>query len=511
MHQVAAANTTDERLTDLRERLGRVMDLRAAASVLSWDQETYMPDGAAEARAAQLATVQSLAHEHFTSENVGRLLEDLEPLVADLDPLSTDAALVRVVGRDFQKARKLPPDLVARFAKAVSRAKQAWKKARAEDHFAHFEPHVRTLIELNIEKAEAYGYEDHIYDALLDDYEPGMKTALVTEIFDDLRKELVPIVQEIADRPPVNDAILHQRFDTGLQWEFGMEVIKDFGYDLRRGRQDLSAHPFTTSFSITDVRITTRFSEEFLSTGLFGTLHEAGHALYEQGVDMDLERTPLADGASLGMHESQSRLWENLVGRSRPFWQRYYPRLQSTFPKQLEGISLETFYRAINKVEPGLIRVEADEVTYNLHIMLRFELEKALLDCTVDPSDLPALWTQKMGEYLGVKPENDADGVLQDIHWSLGAFGYFPTYALGNLMSTQIFEQAGRELPDIEEKIAEGDFAELLEWLREKIHRYGRKMDALDLLEHATGEGLSAASWLAYVRRKFDQIYRAGA
>ena len=487
--------------------LGEVMDLRAAASVLSWDQETYMPPGAVEARASQISTIQSLAHEKFTSDEVGSLLEDLASVVADMDAHSDEAALVRVIRRDFEKARKLPGSLVARLAQSVSRAKQAWKEAREDDNFGHFEPHLQTLIALNIEKAEAYGYEDRIYDALLDEYEPGMKTANVEEIFADLRKELVPIVEAIANAPTVSDAVLHQRFDKNLQWEFGMEVIKDFGYDLTRGRQDISPHPFTTTFSITDVRITTRFAEDFLNPGLFGTLHEAGHALYEQGVDMSLERTPLADGTSLGIHESQSRLWENLVGRSRPFWQRYYPRLQSVFPSQLDGVSLDSFYKAINKVEPGFIRVEADEVTYNLHIMLRFELENAMLEGRVSTSDLPDLWIQKMGDYLGVKPKTDSDGVLQDIHWSLGALGYFPTYALGNLMSTQIFEQAGRELDDIDESIAEGNFGELLSWLRTKIHRHGRKLDAGEILESATGDGLSAKSWLSYVRRKFGQIY----
>lgn len=507
MHQVVAEPTVDERFTRLREMLGEIMDLRAAAAVLSWDQETYMPPGAVEARASQISTIQSLAHQKFTSDEVGRLLEDLEPIAGEMDPLSVEAALVRVVRRDFDKAQKLPASLVARLAQSVSRGKQAWKEARENDNFGRFEPHLQTLIDLNIEKAEAYGYEDRLYDALLNEYEPGMRTAQVEEIFTELRKELVPIVEAIANAPSVNDAVLHQRFDKDLQWEFGMEVIKDFGYDLKRGRQDVSPHPFTTSFSITDVRITTRFAEDFLNPGLFGTLHEAGHALYEQGVDLSLERTPLADGTSLGIHESQSRLFENLVGRSRPFWQRYYPRLQSVFPSQLEGVSLETFYKAINKVEPGLIRVEADEVTYNLHIMLRFELENAMLEGKVSTGDLPSLWVQKMGEYLGIKPKTDSEGVLQDIHWSLGAFGYFPTYALGNLMSTQIFEQAGRELDDVDEKIAEGNFAELLDWLRAKIHRHGRKMDAAQILENATGEGLSAKSWLSYVRRKFGQIY----
>lgn len=507
MHHAESDLAVDERLARLREILAQVCDLRNTAALLSWDQETYMPPGGAEARAQQISTIRKLAHDGFTTDELGTLLDELDGPSADLDPHSLEGAMVRVIRRDYRKATKLSTDLVVRLAKAVSRGKEAWKEARETDRFSTFAPHLERLVDLNVEKAEAYGYQERLYDALLDDYEPGMKSSLVDTLFSELRTELVPLVEAIAAEEPIDDAVLRQRFDVDAQWAFGEEVVRDFGYDFERGRQDLSTHPFTTTFSIGDVRITTRVSENFLSPALFSTLHEAGHALYEQGVDPALERSLLADGASLAMHESQSRLWENLVGRSRPFWQRYYPRLQSIFPDRLGNVAIDTFYRAVNRVQPGPIRVEADEVTYNLHIMLRYEIENALLEGRVDTGDLPELWTAKMEEYLGVTPENDAVGVLQDIHWSLGAFGYFPTYALGNLMSTQIFEKAGRDLTNMEEHIAEGSFDELLAWLRKHVHRHGRTMEALDILEQATGAGLSAASWLAYVRRKYGQLY----
>ncbi len=505
----AAAFTADSHhaFSRLRDIVAQVSDLRAAASVLSWDQETYMPPGAAESRANQLATLRRIAHERFTSDEIGVLLDELEPLAAELDPSSTEAGLVRVLRRDFDKAVKLPTDLVVAIAEAVSRGKEAWKTARKEDRFGLFAPHLERLIDLTRQKAEAYGYDDHVYDAILDEYEPGMKTAQVTEIFRALREELVPIVAAIAANEETSDAVLHQRFDHRRQWDFGLDVIRAFGYDFERGRQDLSTHPFTTTFSINDVRITTRVNEAFLNPGLFGTLHEAGHALYEQGIDLELERTLLADGTSLGMHESQSRLWENLIGRSRVFWQYYYPRLQSVFPEQLNTTSIDAFYRAINKVKPGVIRVEADEVTYNLHIMLRFELEKELLEGRLDVHDLPLAWNTRMQDYLGVVPDTDAEGVLQDIHWSLGAFGYFPTYAIGNLMSTQLYSEALSELGELESQIAEGNFADLLAWLRSKIHRHGRKRDANDLLKDITGQPLQAGSWLTYIRRKYGELY----
>ncbi len=498
-----------ERLDELKTLLGQVQDLNAAAAVLEWDQETYMPDGAAGARAYQVATLRKLAHEFFTADEVGTLLEALAPATQALDPVSTEASLVRVARRDYEKALKIPAVLVAEMAEAVARGKHAWRKARATDTYATFAPHLEHLIDLNVQKAEALGYDDCLYDALLDQYEEGMKTATVEAVFADLRARLVPIVHAIAEREPPDDRVLHQTFDKQKQWDFGLEVIKDFGYDFDRGRQDLSVHPFTTSFSITDVRLTTRVDERYLPSALFGTLHECGHGLYEQGIDLALDRTPLADGTSLGMHESQSRLWENLVGRSRAFWQRYYPRLQAFFPDQLAGVSLDAFYRGINKVKPSLIRVEADEVTYNLHVMLRFELEQAMVEGRVTVAELPDLWKEKMEEYLGLRPETDADGVLQDIHWSLGAIGYFPTYSLGNLMSAQLFDQAKQDLPDLEAQIAVGQFAELLGWLRTNIHQYGRKLEALEILERVTGEGLNAGPWLEYIRQKYGEIYGA--
>lgn len=496
-----------EKFQTLRERLAVIQDLDAASSLLSWDQETFMPPGGAEARAKQLASLRRLSHEHLTNDALASLLDDLAPWARDHDPLSLEASLVRVARRDVRRARKVPADLVADLAETSARAKEAWKQARAEDDFSRFAPSLQRLIDLNIQKAEALGYDDRRYDALLDEYEPGMKTAEVEAVFTPLREELVPIVDTITAQPAPDNALLHQRFAPQKQIQFGEEVIRDFGYDFERGRQDKSAHPFTSSFAIGDVRLTTRVNEEHLNTALFGTLHEAGHGLYEQGLDSELARTPLAEGTSLGMHESQSRLWENHVGRSRPFWTYYFPRLQERFPDSLGRASLDAFYEAINRVEPSLIRVEADEVTYPLHIMLRFELEKELIGQALSVEDLPVRWNARMDEYLGLTPETDAEGVLQDIHWALGAFGYFPTYALGTLMAAQLHAQIQHDLDDLEAQIREGGFEELLDWLRRHVHRFGRKKQAQEILEDATGAPLEAAHWLAYVRTKFGAIY----
>ena len=314
-------------------------------------------------------------------------------------------------------------------------------------------------------------------------------------------------MQEIADRPPIDDTPLHEQYPEAGQRDFGEKVIEAFGYDFDRGRQDKAPHPFSTSFAIDDVRITTRFKENYLSTGLFATLHEAGHAMYEQGIDPDLARTPLAEGASLGIHESQSRLWENLVGRSLPFWRHFYPELQETFPEQLGNVSLQAFYQAVNKVQPSVIRVEADEATSNLHIMLRFELEQALLQEDLPVDELPTIWNDKMEEYLGITPEDDADGVLQDIHWSSGLIGYFPTYTLGNLIACQWWEVIREDIPDLDDQIGSGEFSPLLEWLREHIHRHGRKFKPVELIQRVTGGGLDAEPYLRYLRAKFGDLY----
>jgi carboxypeptidase Taq len=386
-------------------------------------------------------------------------------------------------------------------------AHEAWAKARAENDFPHFQPHLERLLDLTHRYSGFFAPYEHIYDPLIDIHEPGLKTADVKTIFDLLRPQQVNLLKQIASRPQVEDSFMHLAYDEQKQLDFGLSIIKDFGFDFTRGRQDKSVHPFTTSFSIGDVRLTTRVDVNYLPTALFGTLHECGHGLYEQGVSPSLERSSLDDGASLGIHESQSRMWENLVGRSREFWSHYFPRLQATFPDQLAGVDVETFYRAANRVEPSLIRVEADEVTYNLHIMLRFELENEMLEGKVKISDLPEAWNAGMETYLGIVPPNDALGVLQDIHWSGGTIGYFPTYSLGNLISVQLFDKAKADIPSLPEQIAAGQFGELLGWLRENVHRHGRKYTPAELVKRVTGNELTAANYVAYIKTKFSDIY----
>jgi carboxypeptidase Taq len=498
----------EEKLQELKIRLGEIRDLNKAAALLGWDQQTYMPPGGAAARAEQLATLQKTAHNWFITDEIGELLETLSSDEVGWDYDSDEASLVRVTARDYEKARKVPGELVAEFARVSTLAHEAWVKARQASDFSQFQPHLEKIVELNVRLANVLGYEDRIYDPLLDQYEPEMKTAQVSAIFDNLKRELLPLVKAISESArAVDDSMIRQTYDEQKQWDFGLEIIKDFGFDFTRGRQDKSVHPFTTSFSINDVRLTTRVDPNYLPTALFGTLHECGHGLYEQGVSSSLERTSLDDGASLGVHESQSRLWENLVGRSREFWSQYFPRLQAFFPDQMTGVDVETFYRAINRVEPSFIRVEADEVTYNLHIMLRFELENELLEGKVKIADLSEAWNAKMQAYLGVVPPNAALGVLQDVHWSGGMLGYFPTYSLGNLISVQFFDKAKADIPSLPDQIAAGKFDQLLIWLRENVHRHGRKYTPAELVKHVTGNDLTAANYVAYIKSKFSDIY----
>lgn len=493
------------RIQQLKELLGEIADLNAAAAVLSWDQNTYMPPGGAEARGHQLATLSKIAHMKFTSPEMGKLIEEVQK--EGLDPESDDGALVRVTARDYEKATRVPPEFVAEFAMVTSRAHEAWVEAKGKSDFSIFRPHLEKIVELTQKYVTFFPPADHPYDILLDNYEPGMKTAEVKEIFDLLRPQQVELIRAITARPQVEDGFLRLDYDEQKQWDFGVEVITKFGYDWKRGRQDKSPHPFTTSFSIGDVRITTRFMPKDGVSALFSTMHEAGHALYEQGIDPAYERTPLASGASLAIHESQSRMWENLVGRSLPFWEHFYPRFQELFPTQLGNVDLMTFYKGINKVQPSLIRVEADEATYNLHIMLRLEIEIALLEGTLQVKDLPEYWNAKMQEYLGLTPPNDAQGVLQDIHWSMGSLGYFSTYALGNLVSVQLWERIQRDIPDLPDQIRRGEFSALLAWLRENIHRHGRKYEPQQLVQRVTGSKITPEPYLRYLRQKFGAIY----
>jgi len=496
-----------EKLDSLKTKLKDIKNLQGAEAVLGWDQMVYMPPGGAEARAEQLATLSRIAHDMFVSDDIGVLLDDLADASFPYD--SDEASLIRVVRRDYDKARKLPSELVAEMSQTFSLGLQIWTKARADKAFDQYRDILSKIVDLNIRVAEAFGYEACPYDALLDQNEPGMKTSEVRRVFDTLKFELIPLVQAISERDErVDVSCLKQEFDETAQWNFGLIPLKAIGFDFERGRQDKSVHPFTTSFSLNDVRITTRVFKDQFPSALFSTLHEGGHALYDQNGAPALEGTFLAGGTSCGVHESQSRLWENVLGRSRAFWRFYYSQLQDFFPAQLRSIGLETFYRAVNKVERSFIRVEADEVTYNLHVFLRFELEQDLIEGRLRVADLPDAWNAKMEDYLGLTPPDDAMGVLQDIHWSVGLMGYFPTYALGNVLSLQFYQQTLKEIPDLEEQFSKGEFGEFQKWFKEKIHRHGRKFTANELVNRITGvKELDARPYLAYIKRKYSEIY----
>ena len=496
----------EKKLEHLRTILAEISDLRSTAALLDWDQQCYMPRGGSEGRGNQMALIENLVHERATSPELGKLLEDLKPYTAGLDPDSDDARLVKVTARRYAKEVQVPARHVVEFSKTTVAGQQAWVEARAKSDFSIFRPHLEKIISMRQEYASFFPNFEHPYDALLDDFEPNMKTADVKVIFDELRPRQVELIRAIAGKPQVDDSFLHQPFDEKKQWDFGVGVITKFGYDWNCGRQDKAPHPFTTSFGIGDVRITTRVSPDFINTMLFGTMHECGHALYGQGVAHELWRTGLEGGASLAVHESQSRMWENLVGRSFPFWEHFYPRLQELFP-QLGSVPLEKFYKGINKVQPSLIRVEADEATYNLHIMLRLELEIAMIEGKAGAKDLPDLWNSKMQDSLGVTPPNDAKGVLQDIHWSAGSIGYFSTYALGNLISAQLWEKINLDVPDLQEQIRRGNFETLLAWLREKIHRHGAKFEPQELVQKVTGSKIDPAAYLRTLTKKYSEIY----
>ncbi len=497
----------EKELAELRLLLAEITDLYNTASLLGWDQQTLMPAGAAEERGFQIGTVRKNAHTLLTSPQIGNLLDKLQPLAESLDPDSDDARLIKKTRRDFEKAARVPPEMVAELAQLTSVAHQAWVIARQKNEFDRFRPFLESVIDQRRRYAELFAPYEHVYDPLLDIYEPELKTREVRQIFGELRQPQTNLVREITARPQVESSFLTRRYDEQKQWDFGVSIISQIGYDWNRGRQDKSAHPFTENMGINDVRITTRINPDYLSTALFGTLHEAGHALYEMGVDPALKRSPLAGGNSLGVHEFQSRLWENLVGRSFPFWEYFYPHLQQVFPAQLQEVALNQFYRGINRVQPSFIRVEADEASYNLHIMLRLEIEIAMMEGSLEVKDLPEKWNARMQDYLGIVPSSDTVGVLQDVHWSSGLIGYFSTYALGNLISVQLWECIQRDIPDLSSQIRSGEFSSLLSWLREKIHRHGAKFEPQELVERATGSRISPAPYIRYLRAKYGDLY----
>jgi carboxypeptidase Taq len=495
-------------LSALKERLADVHNIRTTMGLLGWDQQTCMPPGGAGTRAAQFGTLSRIAHEMFVNPETGRLLGSAEAEGRGLDYDSDDAALLRAARRDYDRQARLPTELVVETAQVTALAFEEWRKARAASDYGRFAPWLRRIVDLNRRCAEALGYEEHMYDALLDRFEPGMKTAQLRTVFEELKAAQMPLVQAIARRAErADDAILRRDYDEKRQEEFGREVAKRLGYDFTRGRLDRAVHPFTGGTGRGDVRITTRYERNWLPGALFGTMHETGHGLYGQGTAESLDNTLLGTGASLGVHESQSRLWENLVGRSLGFWKFFFPRLKEYFPEALGGFDLEAFYRAINCCRPSLTRVEADEVTYNLHIIIRFEMELGLLSGEIRIEDAPAAWNARYREGLGLSPANDAQGILQDVHWSHGTFGYFPTYALGNLMAVSIFDKALEAIPGIPGQIERGEFKSLLGWLQGSIYRHGRKYLPAELLRRVTGAPLQAGPYIAYLREKYGRIY----
>jgi len=499
---------------ELLQTLRGVATLTSVASLLGWDQETMMPPRAGGVRAEELALISKLAHERATAPRTGELLAECE---ADGEVMSDAAAAanLREIRRDYERATKLPSELVAEFQETASRAVEAWKGARGESDFAAFEPWLRRLVTLCHRKAECYGAPEggELYDALLDEYEPEMTGEQIEEIFAPLREELTPLIAETTSSPyQPSRAVREQRFPIRKQKELNAYVLERVGFDLEAGRMDVSVHPFSAGIAPGDTRITTRYREDDFPEALGSTMHEAGHALYEQGLPRaEHWGQPLGESVGLGIHESQSRLWENHVGRSRPYWEWLLPQARRVLGSQLDSVSVDDLYQSVNIVRPDLIRVESDEATYSLHIMLRFDLERAMLRGDLDPADLPGAWNERIAADLGLEVPDDSRGCLQDIHWSMGAIGYFPTYTLGSLYAAQVWEALCAEIPDLDEQMSRGEFGAVLTWLREKVHRHGRRYPAAELCAKLTGAPLSHEPLMRHLREKLDSIYRLDA
>ena len=503
-------------LAELRARLLEVSDLSRANSVLSWDQSTYMPAGGGAARGRQQALLSRLAHERFTDKGLGRLLDRLAPLAASLDPDSDEACLVRVVRRSYEHSQKVPVEMVERWSAHGAKCYQIWKVARPANDFAAVKDDLERSLEFSRTWAEYFhpgatpngDSGRHFADPFIVGGDEGMTVASVRALFSSLRAELVPLARAITAMAPIDDSCLRRAYPEAPQLAFALEAAQRIGYDMERGRLDKTAHPFMTRFAAGDVRITTRVNERDLGDCFFSTLHEAGHALYEMGVAPELDGTPLGHGASFGLHESQSRLWENIVGRSRAYWEHTYPLLRRAFPKQLKDVTVDTFHRAINSVQRSLIRTDADEVTYNLHVMIRFDLELALLEGTLAVKDLPAAWNARYEADLGLASPDDRDGVLQDVHWFRGGIGgAFQGYTIGNILSAQIHAAALRAHPKIEADIARGDTAVLHGWLKENVYRHGAKLKPAELVRRATGQDMTIAPYMTYLRTKYGALY----
>lgn len=483
---------------EYKNNMHRIADLRYASAVLQWDQETYLPPKGAYYRGQQIATLSELAHRFFTGKEFGELLGR----ISEQPGLTIEEQInIHRTKEDFERQQKLPSEFVRKLTETVNRSFHSWIEARKKNEFKIFSPDLEQLVELKLQEAEFLGYEGHPYNALLHEFDRGSTVQLIDKKFEEVSGPLRDLVNKIMQRPQVDDSFLQQHFNKELQWKFGMELLKDLGYDFDAGRQDISEHPFTTSFNSQDVRVTTRIDENDLSNMTWSCIHELGHALYEQGLPADQYGLPLGEAASLTIHESQSRLWENHIGRSREFCETYLPRLQQYFPQQLGAINVDQFYKAINKVSPSFIRTEADEVTYHFHVMIRYRLEKALLEKNIGTNDIPAYWNEQYQQYLGIKVPNDKMGCLQDVHWSHGSFGYFPTYSLGSFYAAHFYQHASKGTSNVM------DTMPVLQWLRRKIHQKGRMHLNEELCREATGETLQMDYFLSYLKHKYDDIY----
>jgi carboxypeptidase Taq len=494
-------------MTELRERLGVLHDLHRAGWLLGWDQQTMMPPAGTPARSEQIATVDRLAHELFVSEEMGELLDSLGEYERGLDPESLDAALLRVTRRDWEKARKIPAQLRAEITRAEVLGVPAWAEARKNSDYQVFLPYLRRNLELKLQYIDCFADSGKSpYDILLDDYQEDARSEDITAVFTRLKEELIPLIGEVAAAEQVDTSFAHGHFPVEKQELFAREILEPLGYSSEAWRLDPTVHPFATSIALHDIRLTTRYSEADLES-IFHTSHEFGHGIYEFSIDDELDRTPLVELNSMVLHESQSRLWENLVCRSRPFWRHFFPKLQEIFPEQLGDVTDEAWWRSVNRVEPSLIRVEADEITYGMHIILRYELEQELISGRLALEDLPEAWNAKMKEYLGVDVPDDARGVLQDVHWSGGSFGYFPTYLLGTIASVQIWETARGDLTDLDAQMEAGEFGPLREWLTEKLYRWGRRLPPEEMLRRVVGGPLDAEPYVGYLKAKVAEIY----
>ncbi len=497
--------STEQLYLQYKAALQKIADVKYASAVLQWDQETYLPPKGNNIRGRQIASLNEIAHQQFTDAAIGTLLNEL----GGKDDLSdTQKRNVQLSLEDYTKATKFTSDFVRQMSETTNKSFHAWIQARKENSFAGFQKPLDDLIQLKKQEAEILGYTQHPYDALLNEYDKGLTVTITDKVFAELKPQLSVLLANIKNKTQLDSSFLHQHFDKDQQWKFGMEILKRMQFDFEAGRQDISEHPFTINFNNADVRVTTRIDETDFGNMTWSCIHEGGHALYEQGLPGEEYGLPLGEYASLSIHESQSRLWENNVGRALPFWQHNFLLAKTFFSKQLGNLTVDQFYRAINKVQPSLIRTEADELTYHFHVMIRYEIEKMLIDGSITTKDIPAYWNEHYEQYLGVKVPDDKRGCLQDVHWSHGSFGYFATYSLGSLYAAQLYAAISKENDSLEKEIATGNNTTVLNWLKKNIYSYGRYYTSEELCKKATGETLNSTHFINYATKKYGDIYQ---